>query len=152
MAPSNTPARGKRSAAKSSTSRSVSRSLSCTTSRCSAVKPSSQRSIPFRPRNDKPRSGHQRDTTRSRAQSTAQSSAAASRNFGDLDSEFSDDTLNEIVMAVDVRSRGTVGCAYYVARDETLYLMQDTSFGGPDTVEHCEFPASQSNVCADLEQ
>lgn len=46
-----------------------------------------------------------------------------------------DDTLNEVIMAVDVRNRGTVGCAYYVAREEKMYFMEDVKLGGVDIVE-----------------
>jgi DNA mismatch repair protein MSH5 len=38
-------------------------------------------------------------------------------------------------MAVDLRERGTVGCAYYVAREEKMYFMEDVRFGGVDVVE-----------------
>jgi DNA mismatch repair protein MSH5 len=43
--------------------------------------------------------------------------------------------LNEVVMAADMRKNGTVGCAYYVAREETLYLMPDALLGGKDTLD-----------------
>ena len=46
-----------------------------------------------------------------------------------------DDTLNEIVMALELRSRDTVGCSYYVARDEKLYLMSDMKIAGLDMIE-----------------
>lgn len=49
-----------------------------------------------------------------------------------------DDTLNEIIMAVDLKPRGTVGCAYYVARNETLYLMEDIEVGDVEVVDSCE--------------
>jgi DNA mismatch repair protein MSH5 len=45
------------------------------------------------------------------------------------------DALNEVVLAVDLRERGTVGCAYYVARDEKLYFMEDARLGGVETIE-----------------
>ncbi|KAF2471929.1 uncharacterized protein BDR25DRAFT_366675 [Lindgomyces ingoldianus] len=45
------------------------------------------------------------------------------------------DSLNEVIMAVDVRERGTVGCCYYVARDEKLYFMEDMKLGGVDVVD-----------------
>lgn len=45
------------------------------------------------------------------------------------------DTLNEIILAVDLRERGTVGCVYYVARDEKLYFMEDARLGGVETIE-----------------
>ncbi|KAF1817124.1 hypothetical protein P152DRAFT_486517 [Eremomyces bilateralis CBS 781.70] len=46
-----------------------------------------------------------------------------------------EDSLNEVVMAVDIRNKGTVGCSYYVAREEKLYFMEDMKLGGIDIVE-----------------
>ncbi|KAF1835488.1 hypothetical protein BDW02DRAFT_495713 [Decorospora gaudefroyi] len=51
------------------------------------------------------------------------------------DADGGDDTLNEVIMAIDLTPRGTVGCCYYVARDETLYFMEDIQFGGADVVD-----------------
>lgn len=45
------------------------------------------------------------------------------------------DALNEIVLAVDMRERGTLGCAYYVAREEKLFIMADIKLAGLDVVE-----------------
>ncbi|KAF1953404.1 hypothetical protein CC80DRAFT_518265 [Byssothecium circinans] len=41
-------------------------------------------------------------------------------------------------MVVDMQRRATVGCSYYVARDETLFLMEDVQSGGPDIVDACK--------------
>jgi hypothetical protein len=49
-----------------------------------------------------------------------------------------DETLNEIIMAVDMTPRGTVGCCYYVARDEKLYFMEDIQFGDAEVVDSRE--------------
>ncbi|KAF2154784.1 DNA mismatch repair protein MSH5 [Myriangium duriaei CBS 260.36] len=38
-------------------------------------------------------------------------------------------------MAMNVRERGTVGCAYYVAREEKLYCMEDMKLGGVEAVQ-----------------
>jgi DNA mismatch repair protein MSH5 len=45
------------------------------------------------------------------------------------------DAMNEIIMAVDLRDRGTIGCAYYVARNERLCLMEDIKMGGLDIID-----------------
>ena len=50
-----------------------------------------------------------------------------------------DGTLNETVMAVDLTPCGTVGCCYYVARDEKMYFMEDTQCGNVDVVESCTY-------------
>ncbi|MCJ1405214.1 MutS protein msh5 [Xylographa trunciseda] len=46
-----------------------------------------------------------------------------------------DDALNEVVMALELRSRDTVGCSYYVAKEEKLYLMGDMRIGGLEIAE-----------------
>lgn len=51
-----------------------------------------------------------------------------------------DDSMNEVIMAVDLRDRGTVGCAYYVAREQKLYMMEDIRFAGIAVIETCMTP------------
>jgi hypothetical protein len=45
------------------------------------------------------------------------------------------DSLNEIIMAIDMKERGTLGCAYYIAREEKLFLMEDIKMAGLDIVD-----------------
>ena len=45
------------------------------------------------------------------------------------------DSLNEIIMAVDMKERGTLGCAYYIAREEKLCLMEDMKLANLDNVD-----------------
>ena len=45
------------------------------------------------------------------------------------------DALNEVIMAVDMRDRGIIGCSYYVSREEKLYFMDDVPFGGIEVVD-----------------
>jgi DNA mismatch repair protein MSH5 len=52
----------------------------------------------------------------------------------DNDQEVADH-LNEVIMAIDLRERGTVGCCYYVAMEERLYLMEDVKHGGLEVVQ-----------------
>ena len=54
------------------------------------------------------------------------------------DLELDEDTLSEVIMAVNMLPNGTVGCAYYVARVEKLYFMEDVRSGGPDIVDACQ--------------
>jgi DNA mismatch repair protein MSH5 len=57
-------------------------------------------------------------------------------NTGDEQgSNHSQDTLNEIIMAIDVDKEGKVGCAYYVAMDEALVLEEDIPMGGIEAVD-----------------
>ena len=56
-----------------------------------------------------------------------------------FDNDIEDaDYLNEVIMAIDLRDRGTIGCCYYVAMEEKLYLMEDVKHGGLDVVQACE--------------
>lgn len=45
------------------------------------------------------------------------------------------DAMNEIIMAIDMRERGTLGCAYYIVREEKLYMMEDIKMAGLDIVD-----------------
>ena len=55
---------------------------------------------------------------------------------GEFDDEVEEDaSLQERVMAVDLRERGTIGCCYYVAATEGLYLLEDVKSGGLDTID-----------------
>jgi len=47
--------------------------------------------------------------------------------------------LSEIIMAVNLTDRGAIGCAYYVARTETLYFMEDVQMGDAEMVDSCEW-------------
>lgn len=67
----------------------------------------------------------------SRAGSTAPSDLdVRPENEIDIEEREENDALNEVVMAVDLKERGTVGCCYYVAREEKLYFMEDVKHGG----------------------
>ncbi|KAI6871989.1 hypothetical protein KC338_g2308 [Hortaea werneckii] len=63
----------------------------------------------------------------------AESVAGPEPRLGD-DFDQDLDSLDEVVMAVNLTERGTVGCAYYAARTEKLYFMEDVKFGSADVV------------------
>jgi DNA mismatch repair protein MSH5 len=46
------------------------------------------------------------------------------------------DAMNEIIMAVDLRDHGIIGCAYYIAREEKLCLMEDIKMAGLDIIDN----------------
>lgn len=50
------------------------------------------------------------------------------------DSEI-DNSLDQVIMAVDMRDKGTVGCCYYVAKEEKLYMMDDVKYSGIDVID-----------------
>ena len=66
--------------------------------------------------------------------STRRPSESVNPDDGTSDLNF-DDTLGEIVMAVDLTTRGTVGCCYYIAREEKLFFMEDIQFADVDVVD-----------------
>lgn len=45
---------------------------------------------------------------------------------------------DEILMAIDIRDKSTLGCAYYVSREEKLYLMQDCKLGDNAILDSCK--------------
>lgn len=47
--------------------------------------------------------------------------------------------LSEVIMAVNLTDRGAIGCAYYVARTETLYFMEDVQMGDAEMVDSCKW-------------
>lgn len=57
-----------------------------------------------------------------------------------------DDDSGHIIAAIDMKDYGTVGCSYYSAEEERLYLLGDTRSGGMETIEACEFSVSSRSV------
>lgn len=49
-------------------------------------------------------------------------------------------------MAIDMKDNGTVGCAYYVAIDEALFLQEDIPLAGIDLVETLLIHAEPTTV------
>lgn len=78
--------------------------------------------------------------------------AGARQRSGDHPAEPSTDAdfFNEVVMAVDIRDRSTVGCSYYVASEEKLYFMEDMKIGGPDVIEACTVSTSCCKARTDM--
>jgi len=58
--------------------------------------------------------------------------------------------LSEVVMAVTLTDRGAIGCAYYVARNETIYFMEDVQLGDANMVDSCKLPNHIDTFCARL--
>ncbi|KAI2635026.1 putative MSH5 protein [Xylaria nigripes] len=65
-------------------------------------------------------------------------------------SEDSADAMNEVIMAIEMRDRGshssTIGCAYYIVMEETLYLLEDVPMAGVDLVETLLLHAQPTSV------
>lgn len=71
---------------------------------------------------------------RSRASHTSQSVPPLSLNGTSLEDQ-TEDSLCETIMALEMKQRATIGCCYYVAAEETLFLMQDVPLGSNEIVE-----------------
>ena len=56
------------------------------------------------------------------------------------------DAVNEVIMAIDMRDRKTIGCAYYFAREEKLCLMEDIKMAGLDLVETLKLHAQPTTI------
>lgn len=56
------------------------------------------------------------------------------------------DALNETIMAIDIKSNGNLGCAYYIASQETLYLLEDVAMASSDLVETLLLHANPTTV------
>lgn len=55
----------------------------------------------------------------------------------DIDLREDADLLNEVIMAVDMRERGNVGCCYYVAKNQQIALLSDVQGGGLEVIDTC---------------
>lgn len=84
------------------------------------------------------------NTARSGSVTTNATSAARARSEAAFESvhdssEADVDYLSEVIMVVNLAKRNTVGCAYYVARAEKLYFMEEVKLGGPEVIESRKF-------------
>lgn len=67
-------------------------------------------------------------------------SRAAAPTADQLDAEIraeeaEDESLDHVIMAIDIRDRDTAGCAYYIARQQSLMCMEDVIGGGKDVLD-----------------
>lgn len=52
-----------------------------------------------------------------------------------LDESLTDDVFDQVIVAIDTRDSGTVGCSYYSAREEKLYMLEDMQSSGTDIID-----------------
>jgi DNA mismatch repair protein MSH5 len=45
-----------------------------------------------------------------------------------------------------MKDRGSIGCAYYIARDEKLFLMEDIQMAGMDIVDTAKLHAQPTTI------
>jgi len=97
-------------------------------------------------------SQHKRLSLHSAVSHATTSSSSRSRDTGvfeETDAEIQvreeADALNEIIMAMDIQDKGTIGCAFYVAREEKLSLMADIKMAGFDIVDTLKLHAQPTS-------
>jgi DNA mismatch repair protein MSH5 len=56
------------------------------------------------------------------------------------------DVLNETILAVDMKEDGLIGCAYYVAIDESLSLQEDVAMAGAEFAETLVMHAKPTTI------
>ncbi len=56
------------------------------------------------------------------------------------------DAMNEVIMAVEMRDRGTIGCAYYIAREEKLCLIEDIKMAGLNIIDTLKLHAQPTFI------
>lgn len=142
--------RSEASAAQASSSsgrRSMSRSSHARTSRRSSAS-----SVRGQSRQRYSHDGSQRPRSSASAQTFADDPVNPVNGVPDArQEEYQDvEVLSEVIMAVDLTDRGTIGCAYYVARAETLYFMEDVQMGDAEMVDACEFRALERIPLSEL--
>ena len=71
----------------------------------------------------------------SHVSSAAASSVDLAQKDGTERGPEEDGDLDEAIMCVDMRERGTVGCCYYESSTGSLYLVEDVQCGGVDVIE-----------------
>lgn len=84
-------------------------------------------------------SSHLRPAYRhSRLSSVATSAAHVARENGFEGEQEEESDLAEVIMCVDMRERGTVGCCYYESSTGNLHLVEDIRCGGLEVIDTCE--------------
>ncbi|EDN03922.1 hypothetical protein HCAG_01787 [Histoplasma mississippiense (nom. inval.)] len=56
-------------------------------------------------------------------------------NRGQQDQDDENEELCHVVMAIDMKEAATVGCCYYIADEQKLYLLEDITSGGLEAIE-----------------
>ena len=52
-------------------------------------------------------------------------------------SNLEGESQDEVVMAIDMRGLSSIGCAYFVARDEVMYFMEDCKLADDSVIDAC---------------
>ncbi|ETS87538.1 hypothetical protein PFICI_01366 [Pestalotiopsis fici W106-1] len=139
------PRRGPTSASSTSASRTQGYSVSSRTRTSKAASPSGSSSAPrsaiYSPQLP-PHPLRQRLSQRPAPPRGASTTPGSSVVDGDDDADrvlegdhLDADALGEIIMAIDMNKTGNLGCAYYIAAEEKLLLLEDVPMAGPEIVD-----------------
>ena len=74
----------------------------------------------------------------SRLSSAAASAVDVARENRTEGEEEGDSDSAEVIMCVDMRERGTVGCCYYESSTGVLHLVEDIQCGGLEVIDTCK--------------
>ncbi|KAI9036427.1 MutS family protein MSH5 [Aspergillus affinis] len=64
------------------------------------------------------------------------------------DDQLIDDVFDQVIVAIDTRDSGTVGCSYYSAREEKLYMLGDMQSSGTDVIDTIIFQTKPTVILA----
>ena len=71
--------------------------------------------------------------------SVAASAGDAARAI-EIEGEYEEDSdPDEVVMCVDMKGQGTVGCCYYESSTSSLHFIEDFQCGGLEVIECCAY-------------
>ena len=83
-------------------------------------------------------SSHQHPANRHSSSSSVAASAFNVAIENKIEGQDEDIDPDEIIMCVDMRDRGTVGCCYYESSTGSLQLVEDIKYGGLEVIDTCE--------------
>lgn len=68
----------------------------------------------------------------------------------DIQEDGAPEGQDETILAIEMKENGNIGCAYYVARDEALFLQEDVPMAGLDFIETLLLRVEPSTVLISL--
>ncbi|KAL2437052.1 MutS protein-like protein 5 [Exophiala dermatitidis] len=67
-------------------------------------------------------------------------------NNHEVQSSHDDDFLDKVIVAINLKEKGRVGCAYYIAAEERLLCMEEFGGGGVDMIERIKLDVQPTTV------
>lgn len=78
--------------------------------------------------------------------SSSSPSVIVEETEGELRAREDADAMNETVLAIDMKDRKTLGCAYYIAGQEKLYIINDIKTAGIELIDTLKVHASPTLI------